>query len=477
MKQKEQVFDFSPLYTDLYQIAMGQAYFLDGTAEKPAVFDYFFRTIPFGGGYVIFAGLEPFLQALENLMFSQDDLDYLKKINFHEDYLDYLEGFHFSPDVFSMKEGEVVFPLEPVMRVEGRLLEVQLIETLLLNLINYQSLVATKASRMRLAAGNRVLSDFGLRRAPAQGGILASRSAIIGGFNSTSNVEAARVFHLEPAGTMAHSLIESHGDELQAFIKFVEANPQRAILLVDTYDTLRSGLPNAIKAARELEKRGLKLQGIRLDSGDLAYLSKKARQMLDVAGLKEVKIVASNLLDELVIRSLIEQGAPIDIFGVGTRLVTGAPDAALDGVYKLAVFDGQPRMKLSDNVTKTTLPGRKQVARFSDEEECFVADAIHLAEEDLPQEMFHPFEPEKFLNLSRYRDEELLTKVMEKGQKLEVEDNVARIASYCRERLSHLPPEHKRFEYPHIYKVGLSQKLINWRNDLIHGYRQSFEES
>ncbi len=477
MKQGKDLFKFSPLYTDLYQLAMGQAYFLDGSADQPAVFDYFFRTIPFGGSYVIFAGLEPLLQALENLHFSDEDLDYLQQLHFRQDFLDYLRDFRFTASVFSMKEGDVVFPLEPIIRVEGKLLEVQLIETLLLNLVNYQSLIATKASRMRLAAGERVLSDFGLRRAPAQGGILASRSAIIGGFNSTSNVEAARMFDLEPAGTMAHSLIESHGDELQAFIKFVEANPQRAILLVDTYDTLRSGLPNAIKAARELEKRGLKLQGIRLDSGDLAYLSKKARQMLDAAGLKEVKIVASNLLDELVIRSLIEQEAPIDIFGVGTRLVTGAPDAALDGVYKLAVFKGQPRMKLSDNVTKTTLPGRKQVARFSDEEGCFVADAIHLAEEDLPPEMFHPFEPEKFLNLSRYRDEELLSKVMEKGKKLEVENKVARIAAYSRERLSHLPPEHKRFEYPHIYKVGLSPKLLARRNSLIRRYRQNFEES
>ncbi len=475
MKQGKDLFKFSPLYTDLYQLAMGQAYFLDGTAEKPAVFDYFFRTIPFGGGYVIYAGLDPLIQALENLKFAPADLDYLRQLNFHQDYLDYLEGFRFTADVFSMKEGEVVFPLEPVIRVEGKLLEAQLIETLLLNLINYQSLIATKASRMRLAAGPRILSDFGLRRAPAQGGILASRAAIIGGFDSTSNVEAARMFNLEPAGTMAHSLIESQGDEFQAFIKFVEANPGRATLLVDTYDTLRSGLPNAIKAAKELEKRGLKLQGIRLDSGDLAYLSKKARQMLDAAGLKEVKIVASNLLDELVIRSLIEQEAPIDIFGVGTRLVTGAPDAALDGVYKLSMFDDQPRMKLSDNVTKTTLPGRKQVARFKDEQGWWVADAIHLAGEDLPVEMFHPFEPEKSLNLTHYQDEGLLVKVIDKGQRLKVEDSVQKIAACTRQQLAHLPPEHKRFEYPHVYKVGLSRKLMARRNDLIHRYRQGFE--
>ncbi|MDI6846023.1 MAG: nicotinate phosphoribosyltransferase [Candidatus Saccharicenans sp.] len=475
MRNAEWLFQFSPLYTDLYQIAMGQAYFLDGTAEKPAVFDYFFRTIPFGGGYVVFAGLDPLLQALESLRFSPEDLNYLRQIGFHPDYLDYLEKFRFSGDVYSMKEGEVVFPLEPVIKVEGRLFETQLIETLLLNLINYQSLIATKASRMRLAAGNRVLSDFGLRRAPAHGALLASRAAIIGGYDSTSNVEAARLFGLEPAGTMAHSFIESHGDEFQAFLKFVEANPGRAILLVDTYDTLRSGLPNAISAGKEMEKRGLKLKGIRLDSGDLAYLSKKARALLDAAGFTEAKIIASNLLDEYVIRSLIEQEAPIDIFGVGTKLVTGVPDAALDGVYKLSVFDGEPRMKLSDNLTKTTLPGRKQVARFTGEEGSFMADAIFLADEPLPEKMFHPFEPGKSLDLRHYRDEILLEKVMSGGQTLKAVTPVPEIAAYTRKRLAQLPPEHKRFEYPHVYKVGLSQKLLALRNELMEKHRQNFE--
>ncbi|MBC7349662.1 MAG: nicotinate phosphoribosyltransferase [Candidatus Aminicenantes bacterium] len=475
MKAVTELFNFSPLYTDLYQIAMGQAYFMDGMAEKPAVFDYFFRTIPFGGGYVIFAGLEPLLQSLESLRFEAEDLDYLRELGFQPDYLAYLKDFRFRGEVYSMKEGEVVFPLEPVIRVEGRLFEAQLVETLLLNLVNYQSLVATKASRMRLAAGNRVLSDFGLRRAPAQGGLLASRAAVIGGFDSTSNLEAARLFGLEPAGTMAHSFIESHGDEFQAFMKFIEANPERAILLVDTYDTLLSGLPNAIRAGLEMKKKGLKLRGIRLDSGDLAYLSKKARALLDAAGLNEAKLVASNLLDEQVIRSLIEQEAPIDIFGVGTKLVTGAPDAALDGVYKLSVFDGQPRMKLSDNLSKTTLPGRKQVARFQDQQGFFMADAIQLAEEGLPERMFHPVEPGKSLDLRTYRDESLLEKVMAGGQRLKAEQSVSQIAAYARQRLQQLPPEHKRFEFPHVYKVGLSQKLLALRNELMEKYKEKFE--
>ncbi|RFT17110.1 MAG: Nicotinate phosphoribosyltransferase [Candidatus Saccharicenans subterraneus] len=475
MTARDGLFEFSPLYTDLYQIAMGQAYFLDGTSEKPAVFDYFFRTIPFSGGYVIFAGLDPLLQALESLRFEAEDLEYLRQLGFHPDYLEYLKSFRFEGDVYSMKEGEVVFPLEPIIRVEGRLFEAQLVETLLLNLVNYQSLIATKASRMRQAAGHRVLSDFGLRRAPAQGGLLASRAAVIGGFDSTSNVEAARLFGLEPAGTMAHSFIESHGDEFQAFMKFVEANPERAVLLVDTYDTLGSGVPNAVRAGLEMARKGLKLKGIRLDSGDLAYLSKKARAMLDAAGLKEAKIVASNLLDEHVIRSLIEQGAPIDIFGVGTKLVTGVPDAALDGVYKLAVFDGQPRMKLSDNLTKTTLPGRKQVSRFRDSQGFFMADAIQLADEPLPERMFHPVEPGKSLDLRSYQDEPLLEKVMAAGRRLKPGEEVEEIAAYARQRLMQLPPEHKRFEYPHVYKVGLSQRLLSLRNELMESYRKKFE--
>lgn len=475
MTARDGLFEFSPLYTDLYQIAMGQAYFLDGTSEKPAVFDYFFRTIPFSGGYVIFAGLDPLLQALESLRFEAEDLEYLRQLGFHHDYLEYLKSFRFAGDVYSMKEGEVVFPLEPIIRVEGRLFEAQLVETLLLNLINYQSLIATKASRMRQAAGHRVLSDFGLRRAPAQGGLLASRAAVIGGFDSTSNLEAARLFGLEPAGTMAHSFIESHGDEFQAFMNFVAANPERAVLLVDTYDTLGSGVPNAVRAGLEMARKGLKLKGIRLDSGDLAYLSKKARAMLDAAGLKEAKIVASNLLDEHVIRSLIEQGAPIDIFGVGTKLVTGVPDAALDGVYKLAVFDGQPRMKLSDNLTKTTLPGRKQVSRFRDSQGFFMADAIQLADEPLPERMFHPVEPGKSLDLRSYQDEPLLEKVMAAGRRLKPGEEVEEIAAYARQRLMQLPPEHKRFEYPHVYKVGLSQRLLSLRNELMESYRKKFE--
>ncbi len=456
------------LYTDMYQLTTGQAYFQDAKSELPACFDYFFRKIPFGGGYVLFAGLADALELLTRLRFESDDISYLRSLGFSEDYLEYLGDFRFSGDIHSVREGEVVFPVEPIARVEGRLLEAQIIETLLLNILNFESLIATKASRMRLAAGDRILSDFGLRRAHAFGAAHASRAAVVGGFDSTSNVYAAFRYGLRPAGTQAHSYIESYGDDLSAFRKYAEAFPDQCILLVDTYETLRSGVPNAIRVAKELGERGHRLIGIRLDSGDLAYLSKTARQMLDEAGLNDVKIVASNLLDEHLIKSLLEQGAPIDIFGVGTKLVTGAPDASLDGVYKLAQVGGEPRLKLSENLSKTTLPGRKKVLRSLDDRGFFRADAVVLEEEDEPQRMYHPSETEKSLDLSGFRKENIFHLVMESGRPLERKAKPEDISDYARKRLSQLPPEHKRFENPHIYRVGLSQRLLDLRTELVH---------
>lgn len=459
------------LYTDMYQLTMGQAYFKDGKSEIPASFDYFFRKIPFGGGYVLFAGLADALELLSRLRFADQDLSYLRSLGFAEDYLEYLRDFRFSGDIHAVREGEVVFPLEPIVRVEGRLLETQIVETLLLNILNFESLVATKASRMRLAAGGRLLSDFGLRRAHSFGGPHASRAAVIGGFDSTSNVYAAFRYGLKPAGTQAHSYIESYNDELAAFRKYAEAFPDQCILLVDTYETIESGLPNAIRVAKELEKRGHRLLGIRLDSGDLAYLSKKARQMLDGAGLGDVKIVASNLLDEYLIKSLLDQGAPIDIFGVGTKLVTGAPDASLDGVYKLAQVGGEPRLKLSENLSKITLPGRKKVLRCLDNRGFFRADAVVLENEDEPQRMYHPSESEKSLDLTGFQKENIFRPVMESGRPLEIEVKPKEISGYARERLARLPAEHRRFENPHIYRVGLTERLLNLRTELVHKHK------
>ncbi|HZY26455.1 MAG TPA: nicotinate phosphoribosyltransferase, partial [Bacteroidales bacterium] len=339
--------NYTATYTDKYQLTMAQVYFLKGQKETKAIFDYFFRKLPFNGGYAIFAGLDDLLKTLEILRFDQHDLEYLKEVGYHPDFLAFLKNFRFSGNIYSSREGDLVFPLRPVLQVEATIIEAQIIETLLLNLLNFQTLVATKASRMRRAAGDRNITDFGLRRAQGPGGYYASRAAFIGGVNSTSNVRAARDFNIPVSGTMAHSFIQSYDDELSAFNDFAEVNPDDCILVLDTYETLKSGLPNAISVAKKMEENGQRLYGVRLDSGDLAYLAKESRRRLDKENLNYVKIAVSNQLDEHIIKSLLDQQAPIDSFGVGTSLVTGHPDGALDGVYKLSFANGKPRIKLS----------------------------------------------------------------------------------------------------------------------------------
>lgn len=461
-------FTISGSYTDLYELTMGEVYFLEGRKDNHACFDYFFRKIPNQGGYVLFAGLDDLLAVLENLRFTAEDIAYLQKLHFHPAYINFLESFSFRGSVYAVPEGEVVFPNCPILRVEGNLFETQLVETLLLNILNFESLIATKASRMRQVAGNRILSDFGLRRAHGPGGILAARAAIAGGFNSTSNVYAAGLYDLETAGTMAHSFVESYGAELDAFRAFAKTRPHQCIFLVDTYNTLKSGVPNAITVAKEMENLGYRAAGIRLDSGDLAWLSKAARTLLDEAGLAYMKIVASNQLDEFVIKSLVEQGAPIDIFGVGTRLVTGSPDAALDGVYKLSMAAGEPRLKVSESLQKTTLPGLKQVMRLmSDSGQFWGADAIVLTGEEKTGTIYHPFEPEKKLQVEGFLHVPLLHKVMGNGKRLLPAAPLSEIRAYACERLGLLPAEYKRFENPHVYKVGISKKLSDLRNNLV----------
>ncbi len=464
----------SPLYTDYYQLTMGQAYFKNGLHENRASFDYFFRKVPFKGSYVIMAGLHELLSMLESLRFAEQDIDYLKKLDFDDDYLDYLKDFRFNGSIFGMDEGEVVFPTEPILRAEGNLLEVQLIETLLLNTLNFQSLIATKASRIRKSAGQSTLSDFGLRRSQSFGGLQASRASIIGGFDSTSNVLAARIYDIPASGTMAHSFIESFDDELEAFRNYARTFPENCILLVDTYNTLKSGIPNAIKVGQELEKKGNRLAGIRLDSGDLAYLSKKARSMLDREGMEYVKIVASNQLDEHVIKSLKDQEAPIDIFGVGTSMIIGRPDGAIDGVYKLSWAGGKERLKISENLQKTTLPGKKKVLRFFDSEGMFYADCICLEEEENPQKMIHPFEKEKSLEFSGQKSENLFHCQMKDGKINRETPGLFELREKSAARLEKLPPEHKRFDFPHIYKVGVSEKLLNLRQNIVKRLQHYF---
>ncbi|MBU2928326.1 nicotinate phosphoribosyltransferase [Winogradskyella psychrotolerans] len=458
-------------YTDLYQITMAQVYF--GTKpDGRAVFDYYFRHNPFEGGYSIFAGLEDVLEILETLEFSSSDISYLKQKGFKNDFLDYLKNFRFKGNIYSTNEGDVVFPNRPILQVEANIMEAQIIETLLLNILNFQTLIATKASRIKYSAKNGILLDMGLRRAHATGGYYASRAAAIGGFDSTSNVKAAEDYDIPSTGTMAHSFIQSYEDELQAFRDFAKMRPKNCVLLIDTYNTLKSGLPNAITVAKEMEERGDKLLGIRLDSGDLAYLSKKTRVLLDEANLKDVKIVVSNQLDEYVIKSLKEQGAPIDIYGVGTNLVTGKPDASLDGVYKLSEYNNTPRIKLSENIIKTSLPFKKQVYRMLDDNNMFYgADAITISSEDQVALMEHPFDTTKSLELNSYKHEPLLKQVMKDGKRIISPRTVTEIAEYSQSRLKQLPDEYKRFQNPHIYKIGLSSQLKKERDILINKHK------
>jgi len=461
------------LFTDLYELTMAQGYFFSGKQSDKATFEYFFRNNPFQGGFTVFAGLADFLDLLGEFSFSVSDLQYLSEQGFRKEFLTFLAGFRFAGNISSVKEGELVFPYEPVVKVEGNILECQLIESMLLNILNFESLIATKAYRIKQAAGGRPFSDFGMRRAQGLAAIHASRAAVIGGASSTSNVLAGKIFGIPVAGTQAHSWIQSFDTELEAFRTYANIHPENTTLLVDTYDTLKSGVPNAITVAKEMEQQGAKLKAIRLDSGDMAYLSRHARKMLDDAGLPSVKIVASNQLNEYIINTLLkDQNAAIDVFGVGTEMVTGKPDAALDGVYKLVCLNEIPRMKLSENPEKTTLPGKKQLVRYFDAEGQFFRDGI-LLEDENPGEtgmIYHPFYPEKHTPVSHLRCENLLSEVVADGQVLPVSRDLVNIHHYLLTRATRLPAEHKRFFSPHIYKVGISQKLMNLRNELSEKY-------
>ena len=467
------MFNYTATYTDKYQLTMSQVYFLKGQKETRAVFDYFFRNLPFEGGYAIFAGLEDLLNALAVLRFDKQDIDFLKELGYHPDFISYLEKFRFTGNVISSTEGDLVFPVRPVLQIEANIIEAQIIETLILNILNFQTLVATKASRMRQAAEGRVLIDFGLRRAQGPGGYYASRAAFVGGFDGTSNVLAGRDYGIPVSGTMAHSFIESYDDELSAFIHFAEIQPKDCVLVIDTYDTLKSGLPNAVTVAKKMEEKGQRLNGIRLDSGDLAYLAKECRKKLDNEGLSYVKIAVSNQLDEYIIKSLLDQQAPIDIFGVGTSLVTGQPDGALDGVYKLSYANGKPRIKLSENVSKITLPHQKQVFRILDNDaKFFGADAVTMSDEQDVNIMHHPMYPLKSIYVANNIKEPLLQKVIGNGLRLNTPLLLPEIAEYSRRRLEKLPEEYKRFDNPHIYKVGISEKLQTERDRLINEFKK-----
>lgn len=464
------------LLTDFYQLTMMNGYLESGIDSDIATFDLFFRQ---KGqiNYAVAAGLMQAIEYIENLHFEPEDIEYLRSLNtFTEKFLDYLANFRFTGDIYSVREGEIVFPMEPIMIVRAPLIQAQLVETALLNIINHQTLIATKSSRVVTAAGEGKVTEFGLRRAQGpDAGIYGSRASIIGGASATSNVLSAQMFGIAPKGTHSHSWVLSYDNELDAFNAFADIYPDSCLLLVDTYDTLRSGVPNAIKVFDRLKTEGHKPLGIRLDSGDLAYLSKKARQMLDDAGHKDAVIFVSNDIDENLIMSLNSQGARIDMYGVGTKLITSENMPSLGGVYKLSQIEKNgkaiPRLKKSDSIEKITNPGFKTVYRIytNDSGKAF-ADLIALKGEEIgkPLTLTHETERWKKTVLDDYEKKELLVKIFENGKLVYKCPTLEESSQYRRDELSRFWDEYKRLTNPHLYKVDLSDGLYALKQQLLN---------
>jgi len=476
------------LLTDLYQLTMMNGYLIQGRKDEVAVFDVFFRQ----NGMITYSlacGLESVVDYISNLHFGTEELDYLKSLNiFSDKFIDYLRDFKFSGDIYAVKEGTVVFPGEPILTVKAPVIEAQLVETAILNLLNYQTLIASKAAKVCYAAKGDSVMEFGLRRAQApDAGILGARAAVIGGCSSTSNVLSGKMFDIPVAGTHAHSWVMNFKDEYTAFMEYAKAYPNNALLLVDTYDTLKSGVPNAIKVFDYLKENGYKPKGIRLDSGDLAYLSKKARKMLDDAGYQDAIICASGDLDENLIDSLKNQGAKINLWGVGTKLITSADMPALGGVYKLsAVFeDGKeiPKIKVSDNVAKITNPGFKNFARVYDKATGKAeADFICLRSEEevdqtKPLVLTHQTERWKSITFTNYKVRYLQEKIFENGKLMYKLPSLKEIKEYAKQELDSFWDEYKRLDSPHVYKVDLSDKLYELKHDLLEKVRKQEKKS
>jgi nicotinate phosphoribosyltransferase len=467
---------YKPLLTDLYELTMLAGYQQQEMLDKPAAFEMFFREIPYQGGYAVFAGLQTALEYLAELAFTEEDVQFLASLGLFEDaFLEYLREFRFRGRVTAPREGEIVFAGEPLLTVEGTLAETQFVETVLLNIINFQTLVATKAARLTHAAGGSQVVEFGLRRAQGPDGAMSvARAAAIGGVRSTSNVLAGCLFDLPIMGTHAHSWIMAFPDELSAFRAYAESFPDHCVLLVDTYDTLSSGLPNSLEVARELRAAGHELIGIRLDSGDLAYLSRQARRMFDDAGFPDVKVVASNELDEYVVNSIRNEGGLVDVYGVGTRLATcaGRGGGALGGVYKLVEFDGRPRMKVTSDPVKSTLPGHKRWLRAKDGNGRFVMDVLDLNDDGgtpfvAGQVACDPANPQRCKTVApECQVVDCRSVVMENGQALQPAVSLMQMADYCADQLKCLPEGSLRLINPHIYKVGISERLLALRETL-----------
>ncbi len=478
------------LLTDFYELTMMQGYFKQKDANKTVVFDVFYRNNPFGNGFAICAGLEQVIEYINNLHFDQEDVDYLRSTGmFQEGFLDYLLHFKFSGDIYAIPEGTVVFPREPLVKVIAPIMEAQLVETALLNIINHQSLIATKTYRIVHAAQGDGVMEFGLRRAQGpDAGIYGARAAMIAGCIGTSNVLTGQMFDVPVKGTHAHSWIMSFPDELTAFRTYAHLYPSACILLVDTYDTLNSGVPHAIQVFKEMRKEGIPLTfyGIRLDSGDLAYLSKQAKQMLDEAGFSDAVISASNDLDEELINSLKLQGAAINSWGVGTNLITAKDCPSFGGVYKLAAVKDEatekfiPKIKLSENAEKITNPGNKTIQRiYSRENGKIIADLICLADEKFDESnsllLFDPIQTWKKTHLApkSYTMRELLLPIFKKGTCIYSSPKVMDIQAYCKKELTTLWEESRRLVNPHKVHVDLSNELWQIKKALLDSYKNS----
>lgn len=465
---------------DLYELTMANGIFTSDMRDTVTYFDMFFRRVPDDGGYAIMAGLEQLIEYMNNLRFEEDDIEYLKNLNlFSDEFIDYLKDFKFTCDVWAVPEGTVIFPHEPIVTVRGPAMQALMLETMLLLTINHQSLIATKANRIVRAANGRPVMEFGARRAHSYGAAYyGARAAIIGGCAGTSCLLTAKDFGVSASGTMAHSWVQLYDDEYTAFKTYAEKYPDSCMLLVDTYNVLKSGIPNAIKVFDDvLKPLGKRPLGIRIDSGDITYITKKARKMLDDAGYSDCKICISNSLDEYLIRDMIFQGAQVDSYGVGERLITASSEAVFGGVYKLAAVEKNgeiiPKIKISENAAKITLPGVKIPWRLYDRETGkAIADVIALNTEKIdqsePYEIFDPDHTWKRKVVTDFIAKKLQVKIFENGKQVYVSPSVKEIAKYRAEQVDSLWDEVKRFENPHTYYVDLSEELWDLRHELLN---------
>lgn len=470
------------MLSDFYELTMGNSYYTSGMKDKTGYFDMFFRTLPDKSGFAIMAGVEQLIEYIKNLEFQEDDIEYLREKGiFDEGFLDYLENMEFTCDIWAIKEGTPIFPYEPMVIVRGPIIQAQFIETMVLLSINHQSLIATKANRIVRAAEGRPIMEFGSRRAQGyDGAILGARASYIGGCAGTACTIAESRYGIPAMGTMAHSWIQAFSTELEAFKTYARTYPKNCLLLVDTYNVVKSGIPNAIKTFNEeIVPKGFRPAGIRIDSGDIAYLSKKAREMLDEAGFEDCKIVASSSLDEYIIRDLLTQKAKVDSFGVGERLITSKSNPVFDGVYKLTAIEENghviPKIKLSENPEKITNPGFKQLYRLFDKNNGkalvdIVTEHDEVIDDRKPYEVFDPTYTWKRKKMKNFRAEKLLVQIFDKGKCVYDSPNVHEIKEYCMAQVDTLWEEILRFENPHKYYVDLSSDLWNEKQKLLNEY-------